>query len=569
MGNQQDKQSSKSSFEEQLSKEERTNPRISRRDFLEGGSAGLAASLGWGAALLPPRHALAAEAERCDPRQRQARACQIRRDAAQSYLLRQERPEGVNGDEERYADRRASFSKTLPHNELGEVDPKAYVVYLSILTGGDPDRFEAIPRDPEAQVKLNDPQAAYAYDLVSLDSHATRVSPPPAFDSARMAWDMGEVYWQALTLDVPFRAYETQPLAAAAVSDLNAFSECAGTVTPGTLFRGETAGDRIGPYLSQFLWQEVPYGIHAFEQRYRFPSRGQSFLTRYPDWLACQRGVRPTGKLEFDTQPRFICSGRELAEYVHQDFSFQSYLNAALIMLRFGEEALSPTNPYRGSRTQLGALTFGHYNVLSMVAQAALIGQKGAWYHKWLVHRRLRPESFAGRIENHRGGRKTCDIHTDILRCEAVARLLSANRTCLLPLAYPEGCPTHPSYPSAHAANAGACATILKAFFNEAFVFPHPVQAKADGSGLEPWQGPALTLGSEINKLAANITLGRDAAGVHYRSDGVQGILVGEAQAIGILCDYSRTYNERFDGFTLTRFDGQKIRIRQGSIARV
>jgi hypothetical protein len=36
-----------------------------------------------------------------------------------------------------------------------------------------------------------------------------------------------------------------------------------------------------------------------------------------------------------------------------------------------------------------------------MVAQAALLGQKGAYYHKWLVHRRLRPECFAGRIEVH------------------------------------------------------------------------------------------------------------------------------------------------------------------------
>jgi membrane-associated phospholipid phosphatase len=40
------------------------------------------------------------------------------------------------------------------------------------------------------------------------------------------------------------------------------------------------------------------------------------------------------------------------------------------------------------------------------------------------------------------------------------------NRTCLLPVAYAEGCPTHPSYPAAHAATAGACATVLKAFFN-------------------------------------------------------------------------------------------------------
>ena len=92
----------------------------------------------------------------------------------------------------------------------------------------------------------------------------------------------------------------------------------------------------------------------------------------------------------FDATPRFICSARELAEYVHHDFSFQAYMNAALIMLALGKDALSPTNPYRGSRTQFGDITLGSKNVLSLVAQAALLGQKGAYFHKWQVHRRLR-----------------------------------------------------------------------------------------------------------------------------------------------------------------------------------
>lgn len=78
--------------------------------------------------------------------------------------------------------------------------------------------------------------------------------------------------------------------------------------------------------------------------------------------------------------------------------------------------------------------------------------------------------------------------------------------------------------------------------------------------------GGSLTLGGEINKLANNIALGRDWAGVHYRSDGIDGLLVGEQQAIGLLLDYSRTYRESFDGFTLTKFDGQQITIQDGVI---
>ena len=126
-----------------------------------------------------------------------------------------------------------------------------------------------------------------------------------------------------------------------------------------------------------------------------------------------------------------------------------------------------------------------------------------------------------------------------------------------------------PSYPAAHATNAGACATVLKAFFNEDCPIPYPAEAISDGLDLRPWKGEPLTLGNEINKLANNIALGRDAAGVHYRSDSINGLFVGEEQALGLLCDYSRTYNERFDGFLMSTFRGEKVRIVNGELKSV
>jgi hypothetical protein len=505
---------------------------------------------------------------------RAQRSFEIRCDAARAASNRKIPIPATNGDEERYPDKRASFAKGLPHNELGEVEPPAYSDWLSILASGDSERFEQVRRDPLAVAKLNNPQATYAFDLVGVDSHATRLPPPPAFASAAMAAEVGELYWQALTMDVPFRDYETRELIAAAVADLNAFSQPLRSqtprkLTPKALFRGETEGDVIGPYVSQFLWLDVPYGIKIFDQRYRFPSRNQEFLTNFNEWVACQRGAGPASELRFDSQPRYICSNRELAEYVHQDFSFQTYLNAALIMLRLGPEALNPANPYIGSKTQFGDITFGNKNVLSLIAQASLLGQKSAYYHKWLVHRRLRPECFGGRIDIQVSGRKAYDVYSDILNCDAVGRVKAAYNSCLLPSAFPEGCPTHPSYPAAHATNAGACATVLKAFFNEDYHMPDPVEAASDGSAVMPWKGQPLTLGNEVNKLANNIALGRDAAGVHYRSDSINGLFVGEEQALGLLCDYSRTYNERFDGFILSTFHGEKVRVANGELRSV
>jgi hypothetical protein len=389
---------------------------ISRRKFLKRSSQPgvtiAAASAGLGSAFAQvASHSGSDELGVSVGERRAQRAFEIRCDSARAAGREKNPVPTTNGDEERYPDKRANFAKTLPHNELGEVEPQAYSDWLSILASGDPGQFERLPRDPVAVAKLNDPQATYAFDLVGIDSHATRLPPPPNFASAKMAADMAELYWQALTIDVPFRSYETDALIKAAVTDLNAFSHPPGAtppgkITTGTLFRGETAGDLVGPYMSQFLWLDVPYGIKTFDQRYRFPSRNQQFLTQFDEWLACQRGAEAARKLKFDSEPRYICSSRELAEYVHQDFSFQTYLNAALIMLRLGREALSPTNPYLGSRTQFGDITFGNKNILSLIAQAALLGQKSAYYHKWLVHRRVRPECFAGRIEVHVSGRK-------------------------------------------------------------------------------------------------------------------------------------------------------------------
>ncbi len=126
-------------------------------------------------------------------------------------------------------------------------------------------------------------------------------------------------------------------------------------------------------------------------------------------------------------------------------------------------------------------------------------------------------------------------------------------------MAYPEGCPTHPSYPAGHAAIAGACVTVLKAFFNESFVLPQPVAASPDGLSLLPYKGTNLTVGGELNKLASNIFLGRNTAGVHWRSDGIEGLTLGEAVAVGILRDLRATYSESFGGSKLTAFDGSTL----------
>jgi hypothetical protein len=84
------------------------------------------------------------------------------------------------------------------------------------------------------------------------------------------------------------------------------------------------------------------------------------------------------------------------------------------------------------------------------------------------------------------------------------------------------------------------------------------VVASSDGTLLNTYAG-TLTVGNELNKLASNISIGRDAPGVHWRTDGLEGLHLGEAAAIALLQDVKRTYNEPFGGFTFTKFDGTTI----------
>jgi PAP2 superfamily len=132
-----------------------------------------------------------------------------------------------------------------------------------------------------------------------------------------------------------------------------------------------------------------------------------------------------------------------------------------------------------------------------------------------------------------------------------------------LPQGYTDGCPLHPSYASGHATVAGACVTILKAWFDESYVLPNPVVPGANGTVLLPYSGfdvGMLTVGSELNKLAANIASARNFAGIHWRTDFTEGAKLGEAVAIGILQEQKATYNEP-SSFSLTKFDGTTVTI--------
>ena len=496
---------------------------------------------------------------------RKADAYSLRINAASAQADMSYGTQTTNGDEGLYADYRASFTKGLPHNNLGEVNTAAFEALLNALETGQTQDFESIQMGGPR--KLVNPQGAYRFEMVGLDSHKTFARPAPAFESAETAAEMGEVYWKALCRDVPFTQFSSNNLVQAAIADLNGFSKTVGPksggqVTTANVFRGSTPGDLTGPYISQFLLKDVPFGNHKIVQKYEAAAAGDDFMTDTASWLSVQNGSNPAPLTKGNA--RYISDARALSEYVHLDYSYQAYLNAALILLGV-PGSTDFDNVYNNFVTQEGFVSLGGPDILGMVAKAGNLALSGAWYQKWLVHRRQRPEVYGGRLHHQITGAKDYGLPDEIVNSDALAQTFANKGSYLLPMAYPEGSPTHPSYPAGHACIAGACTTVLKAFFEESIKVPNPVVTNASGSALQSYSGD-LIIGDELNKLANNIALGRDWAGVHYRSDGEDGLKVGEQQAIGLLQDYSLTYREQFNGMTFTKFDGSVVTINEGAV---
>jgi hypothetical protein len=500
-----------------------------------------------------------------DASSRKGRSYRIRKDAANEERRIPTPPQISNGDETRYPNFIGNFSQGLPHDSIGEVDPAAYKALLRAVDTGRPSDFAKIPLG--GTVKLSGPQGGLAYDLEGTDSGQLTIPPSPRLASAERAGEMVEDYWMALARDIPFSLYGEEPITAAALVDLNKLSDfkgpkIKGQTTAATLFRGITPGDLIGPFLSQFFLLPMSFGTLSIVQKFNTYAPNTDYMTDFASWLAVQTGKGPF-PANVISGTSYIKNGRDLGAWVHSDISFQAYLFAAQWLLTHGA-TLNPGNPYLASKNQVGVQTFGSQYILDLLGEVTNRALKAMWYQKWFVHRTLRPAKFGGLVHNTITGVAKYPINREVLNSQAVAQTFAKYGTYLLPAAYPEGGPQHPSYGEGHGVIAGACVTALKAFFDDTFVLPSPIVAADDGQTLVPYTGAdggQITVGGELNKLASNVALGRDMAGVHWRSDAREALLLGEAVTISILRDQRPTYNEPFDGFTFTKFDGRTITV--------
>ena len=545
-----------------------------------------------------------------EEQQRRLKEAFIRRNRPAREQLLQRGPvdQPANDDEARFGrdvNYFASYSKGLPHDDTGEVDPSGFETMRSALETRGGGNFDAIP-EPGPR-PLTNPEAATSFNAFGLDPNNLYAPAAPAFDSAETAAEMVELYWMALTRDVPFSEYGSNSDLTDAASELDDLTDFTGPTDQPVLFRGTVEGATEGPYVSQFLLKNFERGVIERTQQFR-PLEPTDYMINFGDWLAVQRGEVPDGGINRTTPNKpslsdagirldtreYPTTGRDLATYVGENVSQQPYFNAALILQNSepnddsienlalrdlsadgpGSVPMEPGLP-TDPNVPDGFVDYvrdGYQSLLGGILQAHA---HAAWYHKWRVHRRLRPEEFGGRVyhvrnKNDIGAQAATDrypIHDQLLHSGALEETKERMNTFLLPQAYPDGSPTHPSYPGGHAVTAGSNATILKAYFDEDAVIENPVVPDpSDPTQLTRYDGDdTVTVGGEINKLATNMSYARSWAGIHYRSDTTAGLRVGERIATAVLRERLRQRPSDAYGsigtFSFTTFDGDSVTI--------
>jgi hypothetical protein len=494
-----------------------------------------------------------------------------------------------NGDVKRFTDFSGSYSKASLHDALGVPNAASWLSLTRALTQGKFEDFEEIIVGTPGggpNSKHNGPQGALAFDLEGLDSHATVIPPAPSVASAETAAEEVEHYWAAVLRDVPFSEYPTNSLVAQAVADMNKLSflnsnqnvEFPAPVTAQNLFRGQFVpgdGNVQGPYISQFMVQPTSYGAQPLSQQYQTfqpaGGGGSDYMTAVSEYQLVANGGDSGRHLAFDPTFRFVRNGRDLSAYTHVDVLYQAYFTTFLVMSGIGVP-LNPGNPYIGSRTEKPFGTLGGPDAAGTLAEMATRALKAAWFHKWIVDLRMRPEEYGALVQAnltnaHPMPQAAKALHKDVLNSAVLPILHAANGSFLLPQAFPEGSPTHPCYPTGHGTVGGACITVLKFFFDcSQKIRPlltaagrDVVLPSIDGLSLNTYTGAdrdGLDINGELNKLAYNISFGHGIhAGIHFRSSTFWSIRLGEQVALSILQDRAKSYNEPFT-INITKFDG-------------
>lgn len=514
----------------------------------------------------------------------------------------------------------------VAYTQFARIAESEVLDFDNVARGAGPDTYAPSTLAPTATTaRLVNPLASRSREHCGPDPRDMDMLPAPNVRSCSTAAEMVELYWMALLRDVEFCKWQGNKPPAELATALAQVSEAFGKALvhdqslgrlrtgldlPAkpdgsldlrlqTLFRCGLPDEDKGPLVSQFFLRNAGFGTQTIDQRQRPYKRGVDFLCAWGDWLHAQNSGRDfdgadygdanthNDALFFEPGTRFICSMRDLARFVHKDALHQAYFNAALMLLNW-KAPPDPLNPYiRMMPRQTAFGTLGGPHLLTLVSEVASRALKVVWRQKWSVHRRLRPEAYGGLLEAQRRCKVDLGLDAALSQCglpqsDLLKRIGQHNKqqssyadpksprpsgeaSWLLPMAFSSGSPVHPAYGAGHATVAGACVTVLKAWFDESVPF---CEVAPDGvlagccSGDTMYKGEdlaAMTVGGELNKLASNVAMGRSMGGVHWRSDNTRSLRLGEQIATVLLRRQCRDYAEPGYALSYRNFDGNLV----------
>lgn len=496
------------------------------------------------------------------------------------------------------------FTKGLEHNIYDGhlTNTNNYDQLVNSILLNNQKQLSKVPLANGSEILLSNPTASNSFVLLGPPYCSLCIDIPPSLSDPTMGSEILELYAMAVLRDIDFYNYSVDPNVDIVLDNnrinspfilQNLKYKQIGNFNYENLFRLNLYGTLSGPYISQLLFLDTPYKI-------LIPQKYPTLNARYSDrveWgvsndeiINVQNGhisILPSQSPLIG--PIYINNGRTLAEFIHSDIDIRPYSNAVFIL----ESLKCPWNTGFVNYSNQSPYVTG---TTRQALQAALgevcgLAMKHAFYWKWKKYRKVRPEVVGLWIDNVYNGRVSnignYDINNNVFTNDLlndvkdINELWGFNNSVTLPLCYKEGSPVHPSYPSVHAVVAGACCTLLKIYFDASVPWisldgindgklsngVNGIIETIDGQNLISSGFNGITVEMEINKLASNIGLGRMWAGVNYRSDIVQGLLLGEQVAVKYMREIlSANVEDNLDGtvpeISFRNFNGKIVVVR-------
>jgi hypothetical protein len=491
-------------------------------------------------------------------------------------------------------DFRGVFSKGFV-GHTGDNDVPKYpnkTTYQKFIDGLNNKNINLINEVLVTNPRLSDPYSLFDFEIQGKNRFSYVMDPAPSPTSDQGAAELLEVYAMALLRDYQLVALDPScslyiSIPQPAKDTINKYIEelnknniqtnlkcpvnSQNKITPELLFRGSSQGCIQGPYASQFIYYPVVLGTLLLEQQnvlldtsfntIDFSNNDLGITTQY--FIEIWNGT-PKPAREDNITIRYLTTMRDFALYINRDEVWQPFFITGGLFLDYG----IPTGFYSKNRSSGPSrfVNLGVVDLWTIMMKAVKLAMNSAWVWKW-KQLRQRPEEMAYQVhlkKKYPSDPSGVNFKPYLLSDQNVIMADISNNNkgnFLMPLAYRQGSPFHPSYPGGHATIAGACITILKAWFNCDTLIKAYIPDLSGNDLLEYRIGVGSTanvyykISDELDKLANNCGITRNFSGIHYRSDDETGIKLGESVAIDLLKEEISKYRDDIT-FRFRKLDG-------------